>query len=661
MTGGAIFTQGKEPMTSGHAKTAVSGLACPAPDELRRLRIGIIAKRFVFFVMEIDSMKSIYSIVLMLCAAYTLDLAVADAATQASAFPLQSPAASPARIPDVAIRWGEKIPLRDGIKLNATIYRSRDLKTPAPCVFTLTPYVGQSYHDRGLYFAANGYTFLTVDVRGRGNSEGTFVPLLQEAKDGHDIVEWLARQPFCNGKISLWGGSYAGYDQWATAKEFPPHLSSIIPVASPFAGVDFPMSNNIPYPYDMQWLTLTSGRTAQDKIFGDAPFWESIYRKLYLEHRPFRALDQIAGNPSTIFQTWVDHPMQDAYWDAYNPSAEQYAKIDMPILSITGHYDGDQPGALEHYRQHMANASARARAQHWLIIGPWDHAGTRTPLPEFGGLKFGPASLVDMNALHKAWYDWTLKGAAKPDYLKAAVAYYMTGSETWRYADSLDAVTAQMRPLQLNSTAGRANDVFASGSLSSAADAQGFDQYVYDPLDITASELSADTSVEGLTDQRGVFANGGKSLIYHTEPFTGDTDLAGHFVFDAYLDIDQPDTDFNAAIYDIAPDGSSVFLAADSKRARHRESLRAQKLVTPGTILRYRFDSFTFIARTLAKGHRLRLVFGPINHPGAQKNYNAGGVVADETEKDARTVTVKLHHDREHPSALLMPIAAASK
>src|SRR5690348_4022020 len=90
----------------------------------------------------------------------------------------------------VDFQWGVKIPLRDGVKLNATLYRPQAQRDPLPCVFTLTPYIAQSYHDRAMYFAAHGYVFLTVDVRGRGNSEGEFTPLLQEAHDGHDVVEW---------------------------------------------------------------------------------------------------------------------------------------------------------------------------------------------------------------------------------------------------------------------------------------------------------------------------------------------------------------------------------------------------------------------------------------------------------------------------------------
>src|SRR5580700_217312 len=124
--------------------------------------------------------------------------------------------APPASAPDAAsvqFNWGVKITLRDGIRLNATLYLPNPQASPAPCVFTLTPYVSDTYHARGIYFAAHGYPFAIVDVRGRGNSEGIFHPMLQEARDGYDVVEWLARQPFCNGKVTMWGGSYAGYDQ----------------------------------------------------------------------------------------------------------------------------------------------------------------------------------------------------------------------------------------------------------------------------------------------------------------------------------------------------------------------------------------------------------------------------------------------------------------
>lgn len=170
----------------------------------------------------------------------------------------------------------------------------------------------------------------------------------------------------------------------------------------------------------------------------------------------------------------------------------------------------------------------------------------------------------------------------------------------------------------------------------------------------------AEDSPTGLTDQRGIMASSGKALFYHSPIFAADTDVAGFFKLAAWIALDQPDTDLAASVFEIRPDGSSVFLAGDAIRARYRHDLRTATPVKPGAIERYDFDHFTFVARRLPKGSRLRLVIGPMNSMFAEKNYNAGGVVADESGKDARKVTVTLYHDRAHPSALSMPIAAAS-
>src|SRR6202034_777134 len=105
--------------------------------------------------------------------------------------------------------------------LSGTAYLPRDHKAPSPVILTLTPYTAQQHHDFAIYFASHGQPFLTVDVRGRGNSEGEFKPNLNEGRDGHDVVEWLARQPYCNGQVAMWGGSYGGHAQWNTAREFP--------------------------------------------------------------------------------------------------------------------------------------------------------------------------------------------------------------------------------------------------------------------------------------------------------------------------------------------------------------------------------------------------------------------------------------------------------
>ena len=566
------------------------------------------------------------------------------------------------------LRWGIKIPLRDKVELNATLYllKTKD-GTPSrtPVIFTLTPYISDSYHARAAYFASHGYAFALVDVRGRGNSSGEFEPFANEPRDGHDVVEWLAQQPFCDGKVAMWGGSYAGFDQWATAKEFPAHLATIVPAAAAHPPLDYPSFNNVGETYDVQWFTLTSGRAGQQNLFADQKFWRTKFLDAYKKHIAFKTLDSFVGNPSANFQRILKHPTADAYYDAMVPTREQFQKITLPILTITGQYDGDELGALTFYRDHLANASPETHARHFLVIGPWDHAGTRTPTDEVGGVKFGPVSIVDLNDLHRQWYDWTMKNGTKPEFLKNQVAYYLLApgnsgaNGEWKYADSLESFTANPKTFYLDSKNGDANGVFRSGALTEKQPNQGADQFVNDPLDTRRGE-----NVEGVEpnektagiDQRFALCIANDGLVYHTEPLPNETPLIGCPEVTLWVSIDTPDTDLATDLYEIQPDGTSIALWSDIRRLRYRESLREAKLVKPGEIVKCEFAPGLFVARRLMKGSRLRLVLYSPNSIFWQKNYNSGGVVADETAKDARAAHVKVYHDAQHASAIELPL-----
>lgn len=564
----------------------------------------------------------------------------------------------------VQVQWSVKIPMRDGVSLNATLYLPARAPGPAPTLFTLTPYIAQTYHDRGMYFAANGYPFLTVDVRGRGNSEGEYQFLSREGEDGLDIVRWIARQPYCDGKLAMWGGSYSGFNQWATARELPPELATIVPVASPYIGCDYPVRNNIFSCYLMQWLTLIMGRASQEKIFWDQAFWNRQFQRWFESGAPFNTLDRAVGNPSPIFQEWLAHPSHDDYWSRYNPTSEQYAKISIPVLTITGLYDSDQPGALMHYRKHRESLSPAERARHYLVIGPWDHAGTRTPKAEVAGLQFGPESLLDLPELHLQWYGWTLRGGRKPPLLERNVAYYVAGAEQWAHADSLEAITLEHQALHLSSMS--PSDAPSSGQLTVEARSSPPDEYVHDPRDLSSAQQEGSAAdplslrptfpTENLTSHEWLGTEEGKQCVYYSLPFTRATVIAGFFRLRLWIAIDQPDTDFLVRIFEIEPNGSSIFLTSDWLRARYRESFREEKLIRTSEPQLYEFSRFTFMARRLTQGSRLALVVGSINSIHMQRNCNTGGVVSEESMTDARVVTVRLFHDAAHPSVLYVPL-----
>jgi putative CocE/NonD family hydrolase len=557
---------------------------------------------------------------------------------------------------DVDMTWGVKIPLRDNVRLNATVYRPHGQKDPLPVIFTFTPYIGDSYTDRAMYFASHGYVYALVDVRGRGNSEGDFEPFANEGRDGYDVTEWFAKQSYCNGKVAMWGGSYAGFDQWTVAKEFPAHLATIVPAAAAHPGVDFPFQYNIFGPYDMQWLTFTSGRTSNEKTFGNGPFWSAKTREMYKAHSAFDQYDKLIGNPSPIFQKWVQHPIPDAYYDAMVPSPEQYKKLSLPILTITGHYDGDQPGAFTFYKRHMQYGTAEDKAKHYLIIGPWDHAGTRTPKKEMGGLKFAEASALDLNKLHTEWYDWTMKGGTKPGFLKKRVAYWLMGAEEWKYAESLESIWNGTMTLYLSSNGGTP-DVFHSGSLlASKPTGAPSDNWTYDPLGTRPGDAEPDENPSYLTNQSGVINLFGEGVVYHSDVFDTPTEVSGFVKLTLWLQMDVPDTDLDADLYEILEDGSSIQLTSAAMRARYRNSLREEKPVPAGKTEKYTFDNFTFFSRRVAKGSHLRLVVHSLNSPSVEKNYNRGGVVTKETGKDARTAHIQLLHDADHASTLELPV-----
>ncbi len=555
---------------------------------------------------------------------------------------------------DIQMLWDVRIRMRDSIYLSAMVYLPKQPESRRPAIIALTPYTAQGCHAYGTYFAQHGYAFVAVDVRGRGNSQGSFEPFRHEAADGYDVAEWVSTQPFCDGKVGMWGGSYLGFCQWVTAAARPRGLATIVPIASPYIGVDFPTRGNIMPTYLIQWLTLVAGRTLQDKIFSNRQFWIGRFRQWLETGTKFEALDTFIGTSSSIFQEWLAHPCPDEYWDRCNPTTTQYEKISIPVLTVTGIYDDDQLGALTHYRQH--SRSAADNAGHYLVIGPWDHAGAQCPKAEVFGLKLGPAALLDLPRLHLQWYDWIMEGGARPEFLRNNVVYYVIGAEIWRDARSLDAITERHDLYYLHSC-GKATDVLSAGALLPEPQRESQpDSFLCDPRDTTRAALESLIDPNDLTDQSLIYGLVGKLLVYHSPPLGSDIEISGFFRLSVWISIDQPDTDLRVDVYEIGMNGCSLLLGSDWIRARYRENPRKETLIHTTEPLRYDFKQFPFISKLVRKGSRLRLVVGTVNSIYSEKNYNAGGAVSKESVTDAQMVNVRLFHDHEYPSALYIPI-----
>jgi putative CocE/NonD family hydrolase len=556
---------------------------------------------------------------------------------------------------DVDMQFFIRIPMRDGIHLSATLYLPTGLKQPKPAIFAMTPYIADREHPEAIYFAKRGYPSLAVDERGRGNSEGEYAPFFNADEDGHDVVEWIAKQPWCNGKVAMRGLSFVGYTQWATVRGEPPHLASIVPAAPCWGGLDYPFRHNVFYTFAASWMMWTLGNARQDLTFADAAYIQKQQFRFMESGLPFRQIDTFMGFERDFFDVWLAHPQRDEFWDDANPTPEQLGRLTIPVLSLCGMYDGDQPGTLEFHRQHLQYAGDKAN--HYLVIGPWDHAGTRNPKEEFLGLKVGKDSVLDMKDLHVQWYAWTMENGPKPEFLKGKVAWWVQGTDEWRYGDTLEAATTGEQKLYFQSN-GNPTDVFRSGTLSQSKPAgqSDPDHYVYDPRDLRAPQFESTLTDGDVWDQRLVLSPLSSKLVYHSEPMEADLEITGFFKASLWLAIDQPDTDFNISIYDFQPDGRCLYLTEQHFRARYRESMAKEQLIDTTEPLQYDFDKFFFVSRVLAKGHRLRVVVQANHTINWQKNYNSGKPVADETMADARTVTVKLYHDASHPSSFSIPV-----
>ena len=555
---------------------------------------------------------------------------------------------------EIDIRLYQKVPMRDGINLSANIFLPNERPEPLPVILIYTPYVNDEAIDRGVYFARNGYVFISLDLRGRGNSEGIYAPFEKDGIDGYDAIEWISKQPWCNGKVGMMGGSYRGMVQWLTLKQKPKALVSMVPTASVGPGIDFPKSNGIFYNYALQWLTFTSGKSRNDNLFGNGTYWYTKGLKKFHKKLPFNQWDEIALSArNDIFQKWIAHPDFDEYWQSFYPTAAEYAGFDLPILTITGYFDGDQPGAMTYYKGHHANAGTAALDKHYLIFGPWSHAGTRNPVTEMGGLKFGENSKLDMLKLHLEWFDWTLKGKEKPEFLKERVAVYMMKENDWHYEKSYDALTSDTLTYFLSSPESEARNLHAQGQLiDEEPEKGGPDQFVYDPLDTTIP--ASYTGPDFYLDPSAGY--GDNKLVYISKPLKKGMSLIGQMELGAYIELDVKDTDITVSAYEKTALGETVYLGTDRLRARYRDGLESSKLVTPGEVNFYKFDDFYFTARQLGKGSRVMVVITHNNYVSTQKNYNSGKDVSTESGADAQVATVKLHHSKKYPSYIKLPV-----
>ena len=538
------------------------------------------------------------------------------------------------------------LPMRDGVRL-ATYIRLPEGAGPHPFVLFRSIYRDSllqwgSYH-LAEYLAA-GYGVVWQSTRGTGASEGRYRFMVDERADGYDSVEWIAAQPWCDGRVAMDGHSYLGMTQLAAAAARPPHLAAIMPqVPSARFFRESPYFGGIFMRYHLlNWHRLMSVENVSELGVGfmnaafalDDPDWRAR-----LTHRPVRdaADGLLVGDRLDQYRAFLDRPEYDAEWKSLELAPHDYAAIDVPVLLVSGNFDLNI-GPMEVWRG--LNAHAADPSSLHLLIGPWTHGQTRGGAATANGpYDFAGRGSVDMAATKIAFLDHYVRGAAPAGAFPDRIVLFVTGRNEWIEPVAIEG----SKRLELNlSSDGK------TGSLSEAA-ASGRETIVTDPNNPIVV-LTSDT----ITDYADVVERP-DVLSYTGAPLENAVTLLGEPTVTLHVSVDTADADVIVRLLDVYPDGRAFQLGYGAAlRLRYREGFDRQVPAVPNEVYALNL-SLTYVAHEVAAGHCLRLMVSGTEFPALDPNPNTGEPIATAVTMQPTRLTV--HHGQDAPSRLVLPLA----
>ena len=375
----------------------------------------------------------------------------------------------------------------------------------------------------------------------------------------------------------------------------------------------------------------------------------------------FPLLDAGNGDPidtpyalASYFFDWLAHPSYDDYWKQVSIE-ENFSKITVPSLHVGAWYDIFLGGSLRNYtgiKTHGGSDEARHGQRLMVVTGGHSGAG-----PRIGEVDFGRDSVLDDNDLTIRWYDYLLKGAKNGMENEKPVKIFVLGRNVWREEEDWPLARARNTRYYLHSQ-GKANSLSGDGTLNTSEPAgEGADDYVYDPAEPVPTRggpLCCDAVhlAPGAIDQRPVEARH-DVLVYSTPPFKQDFEVTGPVSLELYARSSAVDTDFTAKLVDVWPNGFAQNLTEGILRARYRNSREKAEYLNPGEIYKISLDLWA-TSNVFLKGHKLRLEISSSNFPRFDRNLNTGEEAASGTRWVKATNTIL--HDREHPSAVVLPV-----
>jgi putative CocE/NonD family hydrolase len=567
---------------------------------------------------------------------------------------------------DSAVRESVMAPMRDGIRLSTFVYHpatgGKAASGKFPVVIERTPYGKEGRHALAELVARRGYVVLLQDCRGRYESEGEFYPFTREGPDGYDTVEWAATQPWSDGRVGTFGGSYTGMDQYAAAMLRPPHLAGMfIQMAGTSLYESVPYPGGAPSAGWLIWMMRSAATSPQAEQHESAAgsitsLIKTGFREWFAQPPQARP-DLLRAFPvhAKVYRDFYDHPTLDSYWKQRGFYAAGYFQemMDVPTLYITGWYDIFAQGTLDAY-----TALARMqKTEKKLLVGPWPH---RIGGAECGDAYFGPDAIEDQGALVADWFDHLLRHDQYELLGPEPVRIYRMGGGDWTRTDRRklkfggEWQTAPAWPLASSRPARyylRADGMLAAGAPADEAPSR----YEYDPANPAPTIGGRNNGLPGASSciqDLAPLEKRADVISFSTAPLAAPMELTGRMRAALWIASETPDTDFVVRLADVHPNGYAALIAEGELRARYRKGFDKPEKLKPGEAAEIAVDLGS-TSVLFAAGHRIRVLVTSSSFPRIEPNPNTGEFTGWWTHQEKTRNTV--FHDRTHASYVELP------
>lgn len=533
----------------------------------------------------------------------------------------------------------EKVQLSDGVKLSTDIY----LPTQAvayPVILLRTPYNKMQMRGYGQFFAANGYAVVAQDVRGEFASEGEYTPFVNEKRDGLEVLDWIAKQAWCDGQIAGFGTSYSGFSALTLMDQQHPNLKTVFNIS----GWIKPATMNKPgganhLMLGLPWLLHEASQRSKKKPL--VPM-DSLFKVL-----PLKKAMQVAG---------IDYPL----WENPRPMEVlnqdfDFSKVNIPVFHIGGWFDFVKEGVIENYLEIKKHSAAPQK----LIVGPWFHNQEHSKSTAVGEVDFGAGSYLGDSGIRDLalrWFNHWLKNKETGIMNEPEVRIFNIFANEWKNYAQFPPKNTALSPFYLNSS-GKANSLAGDGKLSSQAPRQKFsDRFIFNPLQPVPTQGGANfhffPDQLGLKDQTEIEKRQ-DVLVYTSEAFQEVQNVLGRVTLRLFATSEGEDTDFTAKLVLLDENGKALNLCDGIIRARHRNGFDKTELLQVGKVYEFSID-LGHIAFQIKPGQRIRLEVSSSNFPKYDRNLNVAMPTVE--AEIPKVVRQSIFHSKRYPSQLLLPL-----